>query len=429
VVVIGGGLAGYAAAIRLLEAGKSCALLSMGQSALHFSSGSLDFLNYLPDGRPVADFREGLAELAELSPGHPYALIGIEESARLALEAEEAFRRWETPLSGSLAQGSHFRLSPIGKLLPTWLSSRDALVAEKGPDGGPHWPYRSVSLVNVEGFVDFYPEIIASKLAAYGLKVQERSFTTPDLEIARGNPSEFRSVNIARVLDQKDNFNLLKDFLRALAPSSDLLLMPACVALNDGELLPKLSANLGKPVKLVPTLAPSLLGARLNRRLARVFLSKGGVLMPKDEALGFSFAEKGSGPARISALFTQNHEDMPLAATHYVLATGGFFSQGLKAEPTRIREAVFDLDLAENPGERAQWTRESVFQRQPYLSFGVKTDSNLDGYWRGAPIANLKVAGTLLGGFDPVRLGCGGGVALVSAFRAARAILSGEGAA
>ncbi|OOF07897.1 hypothetical protein BZG79_13015, partial [Salinivibrio sp. MA427] len=44
IAVIGGGIAGYTAAIRALEAGKKTVMISAGQSALHFSSGSIDVL-------------------------------------------------------------------------------------------------------------------------------------------------------------------------------------------------------------------------------------------------------------------------------------------------------------------------------------------------------------------------------------------------
>ena len=63
-VIVGGGLAGLLCGIKLTKQGLRCAIITRGQSALHFSSGSLDLVD------------ETCRE--KLPPEHPYHLIGAQ---------------------------------------------------------------------------------------------------------------------------------------------------------------------------------------------------------------------------------------------------------------------------------------------------------------------------------------------------------------
>lgn len=83
-VIIGGGLSGLLCGIRLQKAGKKCAIVSAGQSAIHFSSGSFDLLGRLPDGTAVEN---PLEALSGLNPDHPYSLLGKEKVCRYAEQA------------------------------------------------------------------------------------------------------------------------------------------------------------------------------------------------------------------------------------------------------------------------------------------------------------------------------------------------------
>jgi glycerol-3-phosphate dehydrogenase subunit B len=421
VVIMGGGLAGYAAAIALLEAGKSAALLSIGQSSLHFSSGSLDFLHSLPDGREVLFPEKALGEFTLMAPGHPYAILGPEETLSLGLEAEKKLASWKIPLKGSLKSGNHLRMSPMGKLIPTWLSSADAVTFEI-KDGKPIVPFERVFILTVRDFLDFNTEIAKASLEERGMEISHGAFSLPDLETLRENPSEFRAVNIARILDKRENRYQVGEEVKKAAKEADAVFLPALLGLNHPRFVKDLRDIAHKPVFLIPTLTPSMLGARLHKRLSKLFLKYGGVLMPKDQATGFDISEKDEGLV-IERIRTHNHGDVPLRAQNYVLATGGFFSKGLLSDRVGVREAVFDLDLAEEPGQRGDWSAEEFFSAQPFQSFGVKVDSSMRPSLKGKRVLNLRAAGLVLGGLDPIRLGCGGGASLVASLKAADSIL------
>ena len=68
-IIIGGGLAGLICGIRLQEKGQKCAIISSGQSALHFSSGSFDLLGHLTNGAEVV---HPLDSMEDLQDEHPY---------------------------------------------------------------------------------------------------------------------------------------------------------------------------------------------------------------------------------------------------------------------------------------------------------------------------------------------------------------------
>ena len=120
-IIIGGGLAGLVCGLRLQKAGKKCAIVSAGQSALHFSSGSFDLLNRLPDGTIVENPVQAMKQLGE---EHPYTIMGHEKAAEYAAKAPAMFADFGIAASGN-PEANTWRITPTGERKPSWLTLGD----------------------------------------------------------------------------------------------------------------------------------------------------------------------------------------------------------------------------------------------------------------------------------------------------------------
>ena len=76
VLVVGTGLAGLTAAVRLAQSGARVRVLAKGVGATHLGGGTIDVLGYAPERVD----RPGEA-LAALSASHPYARVGVQRVA------------------------------------------------------------------------------------------------------------------------------------------------------------------------------------------------------------------------------------------------------------------------------------------------------------------------------------------------------------
>lgn len=414
-VIIGGGLAGMVCGIRLAEQGLRCAIVSQGQSAIHFSSGSFDLLGALPDGTAVTDPVAGIAELERSCACHPYAVIGSELCGQYARRAPEVLREAGIPVAGDCRR-NHYRITPMGRKKATWLTIDGYLTA----DSREGLPFGKVCIVNVEGFLDFYPEFIAEEFRKAGAECSFGSVNLPDLERIRQNPSEMRSANIARVFDHERNLDALAEKIRSFGRGCDAVILPAIIGINRDDSFAVLKSKVETPVYLLPTLPPSIPGIKAQQSLQRRFRTLGGEYFLGDTVLSAEI--RG---ARVRRIFTANHGDVPFEADNFVLATGSFFSKGLVATPDRVVEPVFGADTVYD-ADRSQWYTLRFFDRHNYQAFGVRTDRELRAVKGGAAIENLYCAGAGLAGFHPVQDGCGAGVSMLSALFVADRILNGK---
>jgi glycerol-3-phosphate dehydrogenase subunit B len=410
-VIIGGGLTGLISGIRLMQKGQKCAIISSGQSALHFFSGSFDLLNNLPDGTPVNNPEASLLELSKQAPNHPYVKMGESKFIELAQKAKSFLTEIGIKTQGS-SHKNHYRITPMGMIKPTWLTMSNFAFFEVGK-----FPWKKAAIINIEGFLDFNPDFISEAFEKMGVETSIAYFNLPELNLIRKNPSEFRSTNLSFVLDKEVNQDLLVKILSEKSQGCELIIFPDCIGFRNADLLPGLINRLGKPIYLIPTFPPSLVGVSTQLYLKDYFTKLGGVFMLGDNATHADI--EGN---QVTNLYTLNHGNIPISAKNVILSSGSFFSQGLLADIKQVYEPVFDLDT-DYLTDRADWYNSNLFEKQNYQQFGVKTDKNFHGIKNDTPIDNLYVAGAILSGFNPLKEGCGAGVSFLSALYVAEQIL------
>lgn len=406
-VILGGGLSGLVSGIALAKSGRKVAIVSSGQSALHFSSGSFELLGRY-DGYDVPNPMEVIPMLPS---DHIYSKIGIDNIAQYLKEVKTLFAEAGIKISGS-EQRNHYRMTPFGIFKPAWLTIDDYLqVAD--PD---ELPWKRVAIINLRGYLDFYPKFIASNLIKKGVKCTMKEFTLPVLETLRKSSSEMRAANIARVLTGSV-LDSMADEINRLSADAEVVLMPAVMGLYDSTPVEELRERVDKPLYLVPTTPASVPGVRTQIQLRNYFQRLGGTYLLGDNVKSGKI-ENGM----LKSVATTNLGDEQLYADNFILATGSFFSHGLIAAPNRIYEPIFGLDVNARE-ERSRWFDKDVFKAQPYMKFGVSTDVEFHAMLNGEPISNLYAAGAVVGGVDALKESAGAGTTIASSLHVAHKIL------
>ena len=418
-IIIGGGMAGLCTGLRLAEAGQKTLIMASGQSALHFSSGSVDLLDC--QGDPFAALPAFLAT----HPRHPYQKVGLTHIAASLADLQRHCAEQGLPLFHE--SHNHLRLTPIGTLKPTWLSPSSSACLGEAPAPA------TMLLATLAGFRDFQPALAAANLAQHPRLAQSRILTgeinLPQLATFNRNPHEFRSADIARLFDKQGKegqalLSALAEEIRRLLRESDApdcrhLVLPACLSLGlVGPRLAELEQLTQCTLREVATMPPSLIGMRMQDALRRRFQALGGTFLISERVLGATLDGN-----KVTGVYSQNGADQLFEADDFVLASGSFFSRGLVSRLGGISEPIFDADVL-SLAERDDWAGRRLFDRHPFMGFGVKTDEQLRVLRGGKALTNLYGAGSVLAHYDPVAEGSGSGVAVATGWQAASHILT-----
>lgn len=408
-IIIGGGLSGLMAGLALQKAGQRVAIVSKGQSTLHFNSGSFDLLGYDAQG---AEVKNPIEAIAALDAQHPYAKC--ENPEALAQEAKELLMESGVPVQGS-AKANHYRITPMGVMKPAWLTIGDFATAEQANS----LPWKKVALVNVIGFLDFPTKFIAAGLRKAGAEVEVKAISIPELQTLRQSHTEMRATNLAKVLSNDASVGRMAEAINAqiAAGKPDVVLLPAIIDPTDAKLVGALKQSVSAPVQFIATLPPAVAGVNVQTLLRRRFIAAGGLHLTGDTAIGGTI-EGGV----LTSISTENLTDTQLKADHFILATGSFMSGGLESNYEKVYETVLglDVDALNEPSQRVTF---NTFEPQPYMQFGVATNSRLQVKKGGEAIANCYAVGSVLSGHNRVKMADGTGVSMLTALQVVKHIL------
>jgi glycerol-3-phosphate dehydrogenase subunit B len=409
-VIIGAGLAGLTAALRIAEEGRRVVVVARGVGATHLAPATVDVLGYVGNER-VDSPATSLTKLLEARPDHPYRLV-----TRERLDASLSWfgkRVAALEYSGSLDANQLFTTA-IGVAKPSAYAPRTMTGGDLRSGG--HFVF-----VGFRGFKDFHPALLADNLVRAQLPV---SLTARGIEIDL--PAErIRDIGGRRLAERFDS-NHYSDWLVASLANKiepdEIVGLPAVLGLRRaGEILSELEQRLERRVFEVPTLPPSIAGIRLFDALTAALRAAGVRLVLGANAVG---ARAHDG--RIDNLEVRNASGIvSYPAESVVLASGGFASGGLELDSRgTTRETVFGLPVAGIPqGDQARF-RPGYFEEQPFASAGLAVDDRLRPVDRdGKPVySNLHAAGAILGGAVPWKEKSGTGISVATGFAVAESI-------
>ena len=407
-IIIGGGLSGLTSGIKLAEQGQKCAIVSLGQSAIHFFSGSFDLLSQV-DGEAT---QNPLLAMEALQDTHPYKRMGLANIEGLAEEAVQILGRAGLNFSGQPDQ-NHFVLTPMGTMKPTWLTLDDFTSFT----GAETLPWKKAVILNFTGLLDFHTLFIKDGLAKFGVDAEIKNIAMEIFEAIRRNPSEMRSTNIAKKFDKGTVVTEFAQKVNELSEGAEVVILPAVFGLFNKNVAAELKTKINKPVVLIPVVPPSVPGIRSQILLRKRFEELGGTYLLGDRVEEGVFENN-----RLLNITTKNHGDIKFEADQFILATGSFYSKGIVATPDALYDPTFGLDI-DGDTDRGQWFDEKIFNDQPYMYYGVKTDNHFHALMGGEAMENLYVAGSVLGGANSLKEGSGAGISLLSSLHVAAQIL------
>ncbi len=189
---------------------------------------------------------------------------------------------------------------------------------------------------------------------------------------------------------------------------------------HSAEAWRDLSDRLGVPAFEIPTLPPSVPGMRMFNAF-KAALTQAGVPILLDMTAVRGIVEGGRATGLVVPDVVR---DRTYRADTIILATGGLYGGGIASDYTgALREAIFGLPLAAPIAGPEGWFAPQFLGPDAHAihAAGVRANAQMQPVDESGRIVleNVRIAGRLLAGYDPIAEGSAEGVWLATAYRAA----------
>lgn len=420
-LIIGGGIAGLTCGIRCASEGLKTAIISGGMNSLHFSSGSIDLAGYDAKGNIIKKPFDHISRVISKQGNHPYAAAGI-TNIKKSLDFFSSELEKESLKLNNNGDSNHFHITAIGTLKPTYLSQESTFNDKAVSILQNH---SKIAILNFNGFRDYYPEqtiaLLKNQSLFKNIEIISGEISLPYYMNTEKNLHEFRSVDLARIFETEKYLPRIAEEIIKVSADAEAVSLPAFLGIKNYSFIRKRLEELtGKYIYEIPSLPPSIPGLRLDNALKNRYIGLGGDYISGDRAESGKY--KGN---MLEKIITRGSKPSGISAGFFVLATGSFFTGGLASEFNSIFEPVLGLKVKSGtPGNK--WYSDSFFDKKshPFLEYGVETNKNLNPKnSEGKIVKNLFCAGSVLAGYNPVKEGNGGGVAISTGFCCAERII------
>ncbi len=416
-LVIGSGMAGMAAA--LFAANRGINIVQTGMtSELAFASGLLDLMGVHPvrEGRIWDDPWAGIEALIRDIPNHPYAHIKKADIQQALNEIMGFLNSVGLPYKANPDRNSHV-ITPVGTVKPTccvpgsmWNGVK--ALQEKQP----------CFLVDFKGLKGFSARQIKEVLKENWPGLRTARFSFPS------HAPELYTEHMARELEKPGVCEKLAEDIFPYIKDSQVVGMPAVLGVTrTEEVVSNMEKYLNVPVFEIPTIPPSVPGLRL-KRILETELPKQGV----KPLLQQKVAHVKSSGTTGDFIFEVGPSDSKTTvyAKGVILASGRFFGKGLYSDRNSVYETIFNLPVHQSD-TRSHWHQKDLFDVRGHLvnRAGLETDEFLrplsdKSDKSGGPAYNtLFAAGSVLAHQDWMRMKCGAGLAIATAFHAVNSFL------